>query len=122
MTCCFSAYVLKILLDAVASSMEVYKLRLQRAKCKVHVLALSERFVEEWPTELHELDSVKLAPKGLIILGTEACGDDSLPLGPCAEVLNQRASGRSGLAHWQRPHFSWLRPRLQLEVGKLPGR
>ena len=68
------------LLDIVEASAARSNLPLQRKKCACHVPALAATAEAEWPPAGRALlEKVPHQPHGLVLLGTEACGDRAMP-------------------------------------------
>ena len=83
-------WVMQVPLEAAALLMEIVvaataarSMELQLPKCAFHIPALSVKPVAEWPVAAVTLsESIQHRAGGLLLLGTEACGDLAMPMRP----------------------------------------
>ena len=70
-----------VLLDVVTTAAAARNLPLQLQKCAFHVPALARKARHDWPAEAVALsERISFRQDGLVLLGTEACGDLAIPL------------------------------------------
>jgi len=72
-----------LLMKSVLEATQKYALPLQLPECAFHVPALADQTEEEWSEEVKQLSqTISYCPEGLILLGTEACKEQEIPLYP----------------------------------------
>ena len=76
-----------LLIRIVTEAAACLNFALQLPKCAFHIPTLAAKPVEEWPSEAFALiEFIPHRSEGLLLLGTEACGDLAMPLQPGVSI------------------------------------